>query len=555
MNGEDIRRRYNVLRTQRKTIEQTYEDIERYIAPGRGEFYRPMHSEHEQTHEQDHFDSTAVDAATSLKSYIHGMLVSPVNRWYDLRFYDERYNEDQAAIDWLQEVQELTFGEITESNFQIASAEFLYDMITFGDGFAAEEANDPMVNPEWEGVKFQTLGVRESFFELDSDGNLERFYRRIQWTPLEVYTKFGDDTPEDIQEQMDDAQAVDTKHEIIWCVYKRDINSPRTQLIAPRLRPYGMKYIRHSDAKMLGEEGGYYEMPVFTAPWASTSGSKFGKSPAHDAMADVIQLNTFCEAKREQAGMALAPPMMTTQRNIIGDLNLKKRGLTMVSDPGKLVEMVTQARFDTGEREIADLRDSVRRIFLLDELQIKDSPAMTATEVQYRYDKMVRFMSQTLASIQYKFLRPVVDRTLRIMYRSNRLPAPPSSEIAGADINVSYKGPMARAQKMSEVENVRVWLGDVMSLAKIQLEGQGMPVLDNVDFDKIVRDMALETGVDAEFLLPMDDVTKSREERAQIAEQQRQIAETQAAGQSMEAVGKGAAALEGDSPAQLKAVQ
>ena len=46
MTPEVIGQRYEALTSQRKTIEQTWQWIERYVVPFRGKFFRPQTSEH-----------------------------------------------------------------------------------------------------------------------------------------------------------------------------------------------------------------------------------------------------------------------------------------------------------------------------------------------------------------------------------------------------------------------------------------------------------------------------------------------------------------------------
>ena len=48
MKCSEIRQRYDGLRSQRRTIEETYQQIEKWVCPQRGEFYEDMKSEHEQ---------------------------------------------------------------------------------------------------------------------------------------------------------------------------------------------------------------------------------------------------------------------------------------------------------------------------------------------------------------------------------------------------------------------------------------------------------------------------------------------------------------------------
>jgi len=555
MKGEKIVQRYNALWSQRKTIDQTYQDIETYISPYRGEFFQDMNSEHEQRMRRtEHYDSTAIYSAKSLKSHIHGMLVSPATKWFGLTYRSDKLNDDQEASVWLEDTEDKVYQELVDSNFNIQTAEFMYDMVTYGMGFIIEEVEDEI---NWSGVDFKTVGVRESYFEQDHRSDLINYYRRIQWTPLQVYDRFGEDTPKDIIERAENPGSVDSKIEIIFCIYKRDEKdlTPFDEITTVENRPYGAKYVRHSTGQVIGDEKGYYEMPAFYAIWDSTSSSKFGNSPAMTCLSDVKNVNEFIRLQREQAGMAVLPPILTTSRNVVGDINFKSRGLTVVQNMDKIREWVTSARFDIGDNTLGDFRASIERAFLVDSLQLKESPAMTATEVQARYDLMMRNISHTLGSLQTNFLDKAVVRTMNILYRAGRLSKMPDIVKQSQDeMDINYTGPMPRAQKRDDVLSTRQWLQDTAVIAQIQI-GAGLTpeVLDNVDFDTLERDLAKDAGVPARYTFSKEKVKEIRDKRGQAQAKAQRMAELEQAGQALQSAGAGAKAID-DNPDVMAAL-
>lgn len=539
-----IKQRYDALKSERKTIEQTWQEIERYVCPFRGNFFSDMNSEHEQdTHRIDHYDSTAIYSAKALKSHIHGMLISPATKWFGLRYRTDDLNEDQEARMWLEDTEERVYAALVQSNFNVKTAEFLYDMVTYGEGHIVEEVEDEV---NWKGISFKSVGVRDAFFETDHNDQMLRFYRRLQWTPLQVFEKFGDDTPDDIKEQVEDPSSIDTKHEIIMCIYRRNEGDyVDDDLVIPSKREYGKKYIRHSDAAMLGDEGGYYEMPAFYALWDTTSNSKHGNSPAMTCLADVINANEFLKIQRESEAMACAPPILTTDRNLLGDLQLKARGLSVVRDINNIREFVTGARFEVSEHTMDGFRASIERAFLMDSLQLKESPAMTATEVQARYDLMMKNISHTLGSLQSNFLDKTVVRTVNLLFRAGRLkPMPDIVKQSQDEFDITYTGPMPRAQKREDVMSTRAWLQDTAALIAIQKDAGLYPnVMDIPDFDKIERDLGAQAGVPAKYMRSQSDVEKDRKARAEAEAKAQKIADMQGQGDAMQSVGAGAEAL------------
>ena len=87
MNNTEIVKRLESLTAERKTIDATWETIEEFVTPYRGQFFRNQTSEHEQDWRQRQiFDSTAVIACQTLAASIHGSITSPAFRWFDLQF-------------------------------------------------------------------------------------------------------------------------------------------------------------------------------------------------------------------------------------------------------------------------------------------------------------------------------------------------------------------------------------------------------------------------------------------------------------------------------------
>jgi hypothetical protein len=94
------------------------------------------------------------------------------------------------------------------------------------------------------------------------------------------------------------------------------------------------------------------------------------------------------------------------------------------------------------------------------------------------------------------------------------------------EIDIEYEGPLAKAQRMSELAaNKQVWAVAVdMSTVKPE-------VLDNLDGDATIRNTAEIVGA-TKILASMEDVAKIRDQRAkaQAAEQQKMDMERMAVG-------------------------
>lgn len=557
MIAADIKKRFDHLVTQRKTLDDTLQAIERFVVPHRGEFFRPMQTEHEvDWRRREIYDSTAVDACEMLASSLQGSLTSPSTIWFNVIFRTDELNEDQEAREWLEQCRLRIYQALLDSNFNLESAEFYLDLVSFGTSILFEEAqnDDPK---QWEGIDFQAAPVRDCYFEMGHKNQVINYYRRFTWTPLQIIDKFGDKTPQSVKDKAKNPNSNDNRMDVIFCVFERKNkahnlnavdNNGQPIILAPVERAFGWKWVMHEGGEQLGNEGGYYENPVFVARFRKTSGSQWGYSPAHIALSDILTLNALTEETLEALGKVVDPSTIVTSRNLISDLDLGRGGLTVVTDIEGIKPYESRARFDIGELRIDRLQSSINRAFRVDQLQLKDSPAMTATEANIRYELMNRLLGPALGRLQADYLDPLIIRTFYILRRAGKLPAMPDivRELQG-EFDVQYVGPLPRAQRQEVVQSTNQWLANNLALIEVKPE-----ILDIPDFDMIARDTAQMAGLPAKYLNSTSKVKTIRQEREQAEQRMQEAAIAQQEGEAMQAQGQGQASLnEAEQPGEL----
>lgn len=540
MTPRDVKMRFDALHSVRRTVEEHWQLIERFVVPGRGKFFQDERSEHELTwRRRELYDSTAPMACQALAASIHGSLTSPSIKWFDLRFRNDDQREAQVAKEWLEDSGNRIFRALQDSNFNIEAAEAYMDLTSFGTTVLVEE---PESEAEWAGVNFQTALIRSCFFEMNFDRSVRNFYRRLELTASQLVDKFGiDGIPERIKQQYQAAGEVDRKYTVIFCIYQRDdkVRANVQSLLAPMQRPYGWMYVMHDDATQIGDDGGYYEQPAFVARWRMMSGSAWGFSPAMLALPDIMTLNEMVRLILRAGEKVLDPATITTERGILGDLDLEPAGLTVVRDIDGIKPFESGARFDVSELQKDNLQASIRHVFHVDQLELKESPAMTATEVRVRYELMQRLLGPTLGRLQNDFLDPLITRTFNIMLRSGALSQPPDEARSDeGTIDIEYTGPLAKSQRMAEVEAMERWVNNLTVLAETYPE-----IRDLVDVDDYGRELADTLGAPSKVVRSANAVKKIRDARAEAQAQEREGLMAEQAGKAGEALGKGAGAL------------
>jgi hypothetical protein len=544
MNGAEIRKRFDQLVSQRKTVEDVWDVINKLVVPFRGDFFRDITSEHAVTWRDNReiFDSTAVDAAGTLAASIHGSLTSPAIRWFELGWREDKFNDDKDTRDWLERAANKCFEALQDSNFNLEANETYIDLVSYGTSMIIEEVEEK--NGKFQRLNFQSVPVEETWFEQNHRGQAHRAYRRYMWTPLQIVTKFGKEgVPETLFKQSENSQSMNRKLAVIMVIYpredKKDANVSKT--LAAKERPWGMKHILHKDAEELGEEGGYYEMPAFIPRWRKTSKSMWGHGPAMIALPDILTINQLVELILKATEKVVDPASLVSERGLLSDLDLEPAGMTVVRDVEKSIKAYESgARFDVSQLQREQLKQSIRSIFYVDQLELKESPAMTATEVQTRYELMQRLLGPTLGRLQSDYLDPLVQRTFNILYRAGQFGELPSiiDEESNGELDIIYTGPLVRAQRADIAQGVSRWVASLAELGEVAPE-----VLDIPNWDAISKELGSLEGVPAKLMNSDKEIKNIRKKREDAQARAQQGLEDQEVGAGMEALGKGETAL------------
>lgn len=538
------RRIYDQLVSERSNIEGTWNQIEKFISPFRTRFFEETLSEGGVNwRRRELMDSTAVRAAPNLAASMHAGITNPQFQWYDIRFRDPILNKNTETKKWLEFSAREAFLTIQESNFNTEVNEVYLDLATMGIASIIEEvAETPQGG--FEGLIFKTVPQGQVVFERDAEDKLISFYRRLHWNPVKIMNKFPAETiPDHIVKKLESPSGRTEEITVIMCVYKRK-EIPEVpegaRIVAPELRPYGQDYFLYDTCESVGPHGGYYEMPAFCPRWGKTAGSTFGFSPAMICLPDVLTLNELIKTDLIARGKAADPPVLVTRRGVFGNLDVSAGGVNQVMTKDSLSYMDSHARFDVIDSLVMRLQSSIERTFMIDQLELKESPAMTATEVMARMQLMQRLLGPTHGRIEAEFLDPLIETTFNILFRHGMLPEPPKGvDLSAAALDIEYLGPTARAQKLDQVTAMERWVADGTAMAQTYPE-----VVDVVDPIPYYKELGKNLGVPSLVMRSDSQITQKQNERKKAQEEAMKTMQMQQGGDAAKSVGEGAQALQ-----------
>jgi hypothetical protein len=229
---------------------------------------------------------------------------------------------------------------------------------------------------------------------------------------------------------------------------------------------------------------------------------------------DIKMINQMMKVTIRSAQKVVDPPLMAPDDGIMGSvrtapgaINYYRAGTTDRIEP-----LLTGARIDFGYQIMEDVRTRIRSAFFIDQLQLREGPQMTATEVMQRTEEQLRLLGPILGRQHNELLKPLIDRVFDILFRRGVLPTPPQS-LSGVKLEVQYSSMIARAQKTSELESLNRMFATAAPILQID-----QAVVDNFNPDAAIRYIANTLSLPYELMRDEKDVKKIRDARAQEAQ-------------------------------------
>ena len=523
--AEQLIKQFDRLYDQQRVWHPLWTEIASYILPRKINVLTTRTPGTKQTEKL--FDSTGIHANEVLAASIHGALTNPVVKWFSLRMREKTLNDIQEVAEWLEECSLRIFLAIQNSNFGTQVNEVYLDLGAFGIGALLHEERE-IVLPTFNGFVFRSLTIGEYVIEEDAEGFVDTLFRKYTLPARHVVSKWNT-----ASQKTKDIATKEPERPIHLLHVVLPRNAAKITK-ASKEKPFASFFIEY-DAKIKLSEGGYDEFPYMVPRWATTSGEIYGRSPGFTALPDIKTLNRAKEFDLKSWAKKIDPPLQTLDDGVIGTVKLTPGGQTVVRQLDAIKPIDLGGDHRVNMLEANDLRGSIRQIFFNDQLQLPDKTIITATEVERRLELMQRVLGPTVGRLDSELLAPTITRAFGLMYRHGALPPVPDAVLLAAqqqqgDIDVISEGPLSRAQRGSELLAVQRFYELAVPLAQIRPE-----VLDNVNDDEVLRDIAKQAGLPARFLRGQDDVAQIRESRRQAQEAAKKEA---TAMQAVEGAGK-----------------
>lgn len=515
------------LEGQRTDREQIWREQARWLIPHRGVFDGLDYDTRHKERMVNVYNNAPCRSVRRAATGITNGLVPQSAPWFRMVYRDWAIGERSGRREYLDAVEEVLYAHLRAGSFYQAIHSCHEEAVGFGCAALFQDAG---VNTA---IRFECVTVGTFAVGLDADGMTDAFVRRVKWTARQLAQKFGKGSlSNEVQQAL--SKEPYRPFEIVHVVRPRDIRDPGR--IDARNMPYESVFYEAglTDGDVL-HEGGFHEMPYHFSSYNRGIGI-YGVGPGDDVLPDAKQMQ-HVEADKLYGIKAVMKPPMLVPYTMKDRLDMRPGGKNYVP-PGQTDSVKPMVNFrpeiQQAREEIATLTmriDDTTNASLFGDVSMENRPqGMTASEWMGRQRERLQHIGPFITSHETTMLTPVLIRAHGMLDRAGLLPVPPQDMEEVAVIDIEYISPLAQAMRQGKADTTRAFLRDVLEIVS---GTQDASLLDKVDMDQAIDELANGQGVPGRIVRSDEDVAALRQQRAEALQKQDQAAQSMAAMQAL----------------------
>lgn len=528
-NAKELLQKAQTLSAERANFETEWQDVADIFRPVKSNITVDR-SKGDKENITRLYESAPINFVHQLKSIIIGVFFNRSIKPITITPVTEEVNEDQEVKDWITEFTDMILRVMfnPKSGFERALSEAVADDIVFGTiaTFIEEGKKFP--------VKYHTLNIKNFLIAENDEGEADYVIIKHKMTARQIISKW----------ENKDANI----HEKILQAYEKNpFQEFDLQLhIFPR-KERDKKKIDSLNKEIAGfwvdekhqtiiQEIGWDSMPVAIGRSEKSTNEVYGTSRAMIGLADARQINEMSRQYNEATEKALKPPL-NVNANYAKRVNLRPGALNrpdqkaLPAGRAAIEQILTIGNIPLTQDLITRKEQNIREIFFLDKLKIFDDARATATQILELRAETFRIMGDFIYGI-IDYTEQMLNRTFDILFNKIYIKnADGNFELIENDLfqkeipdllsknpelKINYQNPITQSQRLNESASIEKLMAGVLNLAQAQPE-----IIDNIDFDKLVRKSADILGIDPDIIKNPVIVKNEREQRqAQMQQQQ-----------------------------------
>ena len=461
------------------------------------------------------FNSRARQIPDDFAAGMKSGLTSPSRPWFTLTLYDTGLAELESVKAWLTEIQDIMQGTMLRTNLYDQLFDVYKEEGIFGTAALLIEEDDEDI------FRAQALTIGSYAIGVDKRGRVNRFCRQFKRTLTQLANEFGENNlPEELRYRLKENRD-NSNYELRNLIQPSD-EYRQNDGITGKFKFISYWWLAGYNEPEFLRVGGYHEFPVMCPRWRIINDDLYGREqPGDTGFDDAKTLQDLEIDERSAIKKGVCPPVAMPESLTQGDLQDEPGGVTIYNPMGDGVPSITplyQVQFD--HKSVAakrlEITEHLEEIFYVNMFKMWTTDLRanrTATEIQARESEKMFMLGPLIERQMSEMLDPMINRIFAIMQRAGKFPPPPP-EIADREIKIEYMSILANVQKQSASAGITQILEAANVLVQLQAgTGKAPDVLDKIDCDEIIDQLADMYVIPAGIVLGDDAVQAKRDQR------------------------------------------
>lgn len=563
---KEYNRRLKTAKANRSILNNQYELIARFVRFRKYGFIEDYTKGDFLVH-GDVYSSSANRACHIAASAILGALWKNGARTFYLS-KTRQIEETEDVKEYYEEVNRRLIEAMEDpiAGLEIALDEYMNDQLSFGtSGVAVFRGPQSLLD-------FKCWDMKGLYIEIDAMGRVKSFFYCRKLNAMQVAGEYGEDKLTERMKPAYEKQDTETKFEIATYIGPRAVYNPESSDVLSKAYE-SIHFAVQEEALM--RESGYDELPCKICRFYKNVEEEYGRSPAMEALPDIIELNAVVELLHQTAETNLRPALAILDDGTFGGgtidlspgavnvLNISQR----IAASSPIFPIPQSGELNSTIKLKEMLEESVAQHFFLDRLlDLNNSTRMTLGEAQIRNEIRADAMGGTYARQINELFTPLIGRCVNILWDMGHLGVYPDSpqeaivrargeeplyipeQVAEVIANgqdwymLNYVSPAARIMRSEELRGI---------MTELNIAGQFVEILPEltmrIDPDKLSKKVNELSGSIPD-IHASDELFEQRLEAHK--EMQGQVAAMQAAAQNANIRKLNAGAAQSESQAQ-----
>lgn len=518
-------KRLAALKNERSTWLATWREISQFIDPYNFRLSSDNKNDGKRKN-QKIINSTAQLALRNLRSGMFSGLTNPSLPWFKLSIPNRKIATKKAVKVYLENCAEVMQAVFGNSNVYNELQKAYGHLGAYGIAALLIE-EDPKYD-----IRATLLPIGQYCLAKNADGIVDTCYREYALTVRQLVEKYGEDK---VSQQTRDAYKqgnFDRYVDVIHAIEPRHLRNIEGK--TAKDMPFASIVIeKGAEEHEVLSESGYKDFPVLCPRWDSIGEDVYGTSPAMDAIGDVKQLQDMEKTLAQALAKEVNPPLQVRGGAKVAQINVSPGAINRIAatdgESGIFPVYNVQLNVAALATKMDQVEQRIKRVFFEDLFLIVSQldDVRTATDIIERKSEKLLMLGPVIQGLERELLNPLISRVFGILEELGRFGDVPE-DLADAKQNVNdesratalkdhlrpvYESVLTSAQKSQStghIESFMQLLGPII--------GADPNSALRVNFDEIITEIAMKTGITAQAIRDDEEVAALRQQ-AQEAQQ------------------------------------